>query len=114
MKFQHLNIGQAFEYKGERYVKDGPIMAIQQSSGKKVMIPRSAELHISESATPAQKAALPESLTSERLIAAFTDYEKQCIQAFEEVATDISSEKRHALLEILKNARQRFFQSIQS
>jgi hypothetical protein len=112
MKFQQLKIGQQFEYKGEGYIKDGPVMALHQASGKKVLIPRSAELLPAEATAAAQAAQLPGTISSDVLVEALNNYEARCLELFEAIAADIGPDKRHQLLAELKRARESFMQSI--
>lgn len=112
MKFQHLKIGQQFEYKGESYIKDGPLMAMHQASGKKVLIPRSADLVITENSPTQAKVELSDSIDSTVVIQALDTYESRCLELFESIAADIRSDKRHQLLAELKQARESFMQAI--
>ena len=42
MRFPQLNIGDQFEYQGERWTRTGPLTAVRQSDGQSAMIPRYA------------------------------------------------------------------------
>ncbi len=44
MRFPQLNIGDQFEYQGERWTKTGPLTAVRQSDNQSAMIPRYASV----------------------------------------------------------------------
>jgi len=53
IKFTHLQVGQQFEYQGEHYTKVAPLIASNDANGKQRMIPRSANVTVSQEAAPA-------------------------------------------------------------
>lgn len=44
MKFYELKLNQSFSYRGETFVKTGPLLGTSIESGKKVFIPRHTEI----------------------------------------------------------------------
>jgi hypothetical protein len=50
MKFNQIDIGQEFEYQGERYKKATPLIANNIATGEQKLIPRSAVLKLNSQA----------------------------------------------------------------
>ncbi len=114
MRFQQLTIGQVFRYKGEEYIKDGPVMALHRTSGKQVLIPRSADLQPLVDAPPTPMTDTPRQLEGEVVIQIVEGLVEHCLQAFEQVAVDLSSEKRHLYIELVRLAREQALSALQA
>ncbi len=69
MKFHQLPPGALFEYQGVRYAKSGPLLAVEQASGRQRCLPRAARVTPLEAVpeTPADAAAtLDAAIAAER------------------------------------------------
>jgi len=97
MKLQHLPIGASFEYEGKVYVKTGPLTAISDEGGSRV-IPRSAVLKAAGSTAPT---AGDQTLDRAVVLAAFDEFQTVCAGLVEADAR-----------EKLAAARQRFMAAI--
>lgn len=63
MKFSQLNIGQAFEYQGEHFIKATPLVANHAETGSQKLIPRSAVLKVITLENLSHKETNPTALT---------------------------------------------------
>jgi len=100
MKLQHLPIGASFEYEGKVYVKTGPLTAVSEEGGSRI-IPRSAVLRAASAATPATAAAVGGGLERATVLAAFDEFHQLCVGLVDETAR-----------EQLAAARQRFLATV--
>jgi len=75
MKLQQLSIGERFEYQGEIFVKSGPLTAVGEHSGQRV-IPRYALLRPVGATAPVNDAA--PMLPAAKVQAAFEDFYVRC------------------------------------
>lgn len=105
MKFNHLNIGQKFEFDGNVYIKTSPLIASDATTGSNRMIPRYANLTLVNEADsqPEKKAtgtSIEHELNAEDVLNAFNNFYATCQQC----TNDETS---------LQNARQQFLQQLQ-
>lgn len=109
MKFQHLGIGQQFIYKDERYVKDGPVMAQHLASGKKTLIPRSAELEPVDGSVTVPPTADDRHIAADSLLDALNAYEHDLLQAMRPHLDDAAQQQLH---EALQQGRSRLLRGL--
>lgn len=79
MKFSLLQIGQSFEYKGERYIKATPLVASLIDAGaadsaQQKLIPRSAEVKLLTEAGTAPAVSTATPLEAKKVKAAFDSF----------------------------------------
>lgn len=67
MKFSQVPIGQNFLYRGRRYRKSTPLMAIPENDATPVLLPRSAEIEAESSDTQPAPAAQPRDIPVQQL-----------------------------------------------
>ena len=98
MKFQHLEIGQRFEFEDKIYSKTGPVSAVEEASGKQRMIPRYAVLKPLGETPKIAKHTVPDMLSRAEVLAAFDAFCAEC--------GDLATQDR------FEQARQRFIDSL--
>lgn len=90
MKFNLVPIGEQFSYQGVVYTKAGPISASAELDGKNRMIPRSANVKLSNRIEADEPIAEDEKfLSSADVIAAVKSYHYQCLECLAIVKDDI-------------------------
>lgn len=100
MKLQHLPIGARFEYKGQVFVKTGPLTAASEEGGQQV-IPRSAVLKPLDGPTTEAKGQGRE-LEEARVLAAFADFHQACSRLVDVTARPQLEAARLKFLRALK------------
>lgn len=100
MKLQHLPIGARFEFKGQVFVKTGPLTAASEEGGQQI-IPRSAVLKPLE-APVAEPKGKGRQLDETKLLAAFEDFYRTCSELLDEPARPQLVEARTRFLQALK------------
>lgn len=103
MKFQHLQIGQRFEFEGKVYVKTGPVAASEEATGKQRMVPRYAVLKVFDSPAAEAPKARKKMLTKAEIIPLFDVFYADCVA--------IVSDSDGAV-DRLEAARQRFLDAL--
>lgn len=103
MRFTDLPPGARFRFEGVVYVKAGPVTARAEATGALRMIPRYARLKpVQDPGVFAPASSRPETVPTERLLAALARYHAACLAAMEP-----ASEAARARLE---DARRRFLE----
>lgn len=100
MKLQHLPIGARFEYKGQVFVKTGPLTAASEEGGQQV-IPRSAMLRPLDVPNAETKGTGRE-LDEARVLAAFADFHQACSRLVDVTARPQLESARLKFLRALK------------
>lgn len=102
MKFQMLAMGDRFEFDGQVYVKTGPLTAMGESGGQR-MIPRYAVLKpLTGAAAPARVAS--RQLDEAAVLAALADYHQRCAALIARVADAAQAPALAAELEAARAA----------
>lgn len=90
MKFNLVPIGEQFSYQGVVYTKSGPIAASAELDGKSRMIPRSANVKLSNQIEADESIAMDKKLLSSvTVVAAVNNYHYQCLECLAIVVDDI-------------------------
>lgn len=100
MKLQHLPIGARFEYKGQIFVKTGPLTAASEPGGQQV-IPRSAVLRPLE-APVAEVNGKGRQLDETKVRAAFDHFYRTCSGLLDESSRQPLADARATFLQALK------------
>jgi hypothetical protein len=110
MKFPQLPIGARFEFEGKLYVKTGPIAAVSEEGGLR-MIPRWAVLRPLDGSAPGASPRPLANLDGERVRVAFEDFHGECERL---LASAVEHEDRlEAAREKLAMARKRFLAALE-
>lgn len=107
MKFDELQMGQRFEWNGVTYVKAGPVVAREESTGKSRMIPRYAVLKPVGEVAAASKKTAPKMLSTDAVMAAFDPFYAVCVEL---IAQAHDSDAKASL----ESARKRFLDALYS
>ena len=113
MKFQHLKIGQLFQYQGETYVKATPLVAGHAETGQQKLIPRYAEIQILENTPLAEAQASPRSLSNTQVSTALDQFHALCLTAIEDILPQGDEVTRQALHTRLSEARKQILQQLE-
>lgn len=100
MKLQHLPIGARFEYKGQVFVKTGPLTAASEEGGQQI-IPRSAVLKALDG-PPAETKGTGRAIDEARVLAAFADFHEACSRLVDVTARPQLETARLKFLRALK------------
>ena len=95
MKFNLVPIGEQFSYQDVTYTKSGPISASAELDGKSRMIPRSANVMLSnrlELEAESTSVLDVKQLPSLEVIKGLNYYHRQCLEYLELTKSDISKE----------------------
>ncbi|HXE38299.1 MAG TPA: hypothetical protein VN639_07455 [Azonexus sp.] len=100
MKLQHLPIGARFEYKGQVFVKTGPLTAASEEGGQQI-IPRSAVLKPLDG-PPTEAKGKGREVEEARVLAAFADFHEACSRLVDVTARPQLEAARLKFLRALK------------
>jgi len=100
MKLQHLPIGARFEFKGQIFVKTGPLTAASEEGGQQV-IPRSAVLRPLE-APVAEVKGKGRQVDETKVLAAFEYVYRTCSELLNESSRPQLDDARAKFLQALK------------
>lgn len=112
MKFQHLSIGQEFEYQGEYYVKTTPLVANQKKTGKQKLIPRYTEIQTSDTPAPASSRVNQNSLSSDSVKATFEAYQASCFQSLDALVNKVDQATLEVTHQKIKSAGDQFLREL--
>ncbi len=96
MKFQHLQVGQRFEYQGAVYVKSSPLVANHCETGVAKMIPRSAVLKPVDLPDGEKKPHARPGLDAGKVRQAMNNFERQCREALTDSGLDEARQRKLA------------------
>lgn len=112
MKFNLVPIGEQFSYEGVLYTKAGPISACADIDGKNRMIPRSANVTLSNQVDAGACPATDEKLIPiTNVITAVNNYHEQCLESLVLVKNKISQERLDDIKIKLNSAHQNLINS---
>lgn len=103
MKFQMLAMGDRFEFDGQVYVKTGPLTAMGERGGQR-MIPRYAVLKPLTGAAAAPARVASRQLDEAAVLAALADYHQRCAALIARVADAAQAPALAAELEAARAA----------
>ncbi len=105
MKFHQVAVGQRFELEGEWYVKDRPLTATHEASGRSRLLRRSVNVSLSGSPAPP---ASQQTLEVQKVQAAFEVYHAQCLACVRDLLVDAGPARAAAVHDRLDAARRGF------
>ena len=106
MKFNLVPIGEQFSFQGVVYTKSGPIAASAELDGKSRMIPRSANVKLSNQIEADENIAIGEKLLpSVEVVAAVNNYHDQCLECLVLLKSDISEQRLDEIKTKLNSVR---------
>ncbi|MDT8387873.1 MAG: hypothetical protein RQ736_10180 [Thiogranum sp.] len=105
MKFHQVALGQRFELEGEWYVKDRPLTATHEASGRSRLLRRSANVSLSAGVAPP---ASQQTLSVQKVQAAFEVYHAQCLACVQDLLADAGPTQTSAVHDRLDVARREF------
>ena len=112
MKFNLVPIGEQFSYDGVLYTKAGPISACAELDGKNRMIPRSANVKLSNRVEADECLATDEKLLPiTNVITAVNNYHNQCLECLVLVKNEIGQERLDDIKTKLNSAHQNLINS---
>lgn len=89
MRFYLVPVGQEFNYRGETYVKAGPLTASPKTGGKDKLIQRSAEVELVSNATQSEAVTSEvQYLSKNEVINTFNTYHNHCLELLKEISTE--------------------------
>ena len=112
MKFQHLKIGQQFNYQGETYVKATPLVASHAETGQQKLIPRYAEIQLLGNTPLPEAQSSPRPLSSTEVRATFDQFHTLCLRAIEDVLPQGDELTRQALHSRLSKVREQILRQL--
>lgn len=111
MKFYELPIGSRFEYQGEEYSKETPLVARNKDNGQKKFMARSALVTVPENTSIEQATEISDqTLTAETVRDAFEDFYNRCLDNMNQLTLEQEQSNRMRL--DLKKAREHFLHSL--
>lgn len=112
MKFQHLKIGQQFEYQGETYVKSGPLVAHHTKTGQQRFIPRYASIVVNDASAPPENKKKRSTLDSSQVLMAFDAFYSSVMDSLQALGPDIESRILESVKHRLTMARHQFLNDV--
>ncbi len=112
MKFQHVKIGQQFEYQGKRYVKSSPLVASHAETGEQKLIPRYATIVVMDTALTPENNITSCNLSSDQVRSAFDKFYTSVIESLETSVAETDAHTLKSMQNQLENSRQEFFNEL--
>ena len=112
MKFQQLEIGQAFEYQGDSYVKSSPLVASHAETGKQKLIPRYAAIVTTESSSSPDDTKPARNLNSKQVQIAFDKFYDCYLDSLQQLIPGIEAQAIESFQNRLDMARQLFLSEL--
>ena len=112
MKFQQLEIGQAFEYQGDSYVKSSPLVASHAETGKQKLIPRYAAIVTTESSLNPDDKNTARNLNSKQVKIAFDKFYDCYLDSMQQLIPGIEAQAIESFQNRLDMARQLFLSEL--
>ena len=106
MKFQHLKVGQKFEYQGYIYVKSSPLLASHAETGEQKLIPRYAAIVVTEISTAPADKKPAKSLNAQQVQVAFNTFYDSYLDSLQKLKPEIEVQALESFQSNLENARQ--------
>ena len=112
MKFQHLKVGQKFEYQGNSYVKSSPLLATHSESGEQKLIPRYATVVVTDSTLPPHAKDSESNISSDKIRFAFDKF-YDCVQdSLLKLEYELEADTLTSMQQRLATARQQFLDEL--
>lgn len=108
MKFQHLKIGQQFEYQGQTYVKSGPLVANQIKTGQQKLIPRYAAIMVRDTASSPDTKTTNVTLQSNQVLTAFDTFYNCVMDSLHKLRPEYESQTFASVQHKINAARHQF------
>lgn len=112
MKFQHLKIGQQFEYQGETYVKSGPLVSHHCKTGQQKFIPRYATIVVNDAISPPGNKQRRSPLDSSQVLMAFDTFYSSVMNSLQALGPDIEAQLLESVKHRLTTARHQFLNDV--
>ena len=114
MKFQHLNIGQQFRYRGKTYLKTTPLVASDAETGNQKLIPRYAEIELLDTTDSTIRQTTPQAPDPHQIRATLEQYYELCLLAIRDALPQIDDSTMQSLQANLDTLHKQLLQKLAS